>query len=183
MLEAEVLLQLAPAAAVVVAELTLVRLQLGVLELVLLQSRVAGAGEGALVAAEHQALQVARQLGAAHLQRRHALLWVECGWGWEDGEEGRGKTGYRGRGGGGAVRGEKGIERGRMNGRVGQVKRGDDEEERMEQQGREREGGWSDRDEITANKSTVTPPNLVTLYCFFCISIIRGTTQAFSGGS
>lgn len=40
-----------------------------------LQGLVTGACEGAFVAAEHEALQVARQLGAADLQRSHALLW------------------------------------------------------------------------------------------------------------
>lgn len=74
MLDAEVLLQLAAAAAVVVAELALVGLDLGVLLQVQLQRMVAGAGEGALVAAEHQALEVAGELGAADLQGSHALL-------------------------------------------------------------------------------------------------------------
>lgn len=76
------LLQLRVLAAVEVAELALVGLVVsGVLLQVLLQRRVAGAGEGALEAAEHQALQVARQLGAAHLQGCHALL---CGAGGGD---------------------------------------------------------------------------------------------------
>lgn len=74
MLDAEVLLQLVAAAAVVVAELALVGLDLGVLLQVQLQRMVAGAGEGALVAAEHQALEVAGELGAADLQRSHALF-------------------------------------------------------------------------------------------------------------
>lgn len=74
MLNAEVLLQLAAAAAVVVAELALEGLDLGVLLQVQLQRLVAGAREGALVAAEHQALEVAGEFGAVDLQRSHALL-------------------------------------------------------------------------------------------------------------
>lgn len=69
------LLQLPPPCAVVIAELALVGFDLGVLLQVQLQRLVAGAGEGAFVASEHHALQVARQLGAADLQRTHALLW------------------------------------------------------------------------------------------------------------
>lgn len=69
------LLQLPPPCAVEIAELALVGFDLGVLLQVQLQRLVAGAGEGAFVASEHHALQVARQLGAADLQRTHALLW------------------------------------------------------------------------------------------------------------
>lgn len=61
--------------AVVVAELALVGLDLSVLLQVQLQGLVTGAREGAFVATEHEALQVARQLGAADLQRSHTLLW------------------------------------------------------------------------------------------------------------
>lgn len=74
-LEAQVLLQLAPAAAVEVAELALVGLDLVVLLQVELQRVVAGAREGAFMAPEHQALEVVGQLGAADLQRSHALFW------------------------------------------------------------------------------------------------------------
>lgn len=69
------LLQLPPPTAVVIAELALVGFDLGVLLQVQLQRLVAGAGEGAFVASEHHSLKVARQLGAADLQRTHALLW------------------------------------------------------------------------------------------------------------
>lgn len=58
-LKAEMLLQLAPLTAVIIAELALVRLDLGVLLQVLLQGLVTGACEGAFVAAEHQTLKVA----------------------------------------------------------------------------------------------------------------------------
>ena len=68
------LLQLAPSTAVVVAELALVGLDLIVLLQVQLQGLVAGAREGAFVASEHQALKVARQLGAADLKWSHTLL-------------------------------------------------------------------------------------------------------------
>jgi len=69
------LLELAPLAAVVETELALVGFDLGVLLQVQLQGLVAGAREGAFVAPEHEALQVARQLGATDLQWSHALLW------------------------------------------------------------------------------------------------------------
>lgn len=69
------LLQLPPPTTVVIAELALVGFDLGVLLQVLLQRLVAGAREGAFVASEHHSLKVARQLGAADLQRTHTLLW------------------------------------------------------------------------------------------------------------
>lgn len=74
-LQAEMLLQLPPPCAVIIAELALVGFDLGVLLQVQLQRLVAGAGEGAFVASEHHSLKVTRQLGAADLQRTHALLW------------------------------------------------------------------------------------------------------------
>lgn len=74
-LKAQMLLQLAPPTAVIITELALVGFDLSVLLQVQLQRLVAGACEGAFVASEHQALKVARQLGAADLQRTHALLW------------------------------------------------------------------------------------------------------------
>lgn len=73
-LHAEMLLQLAAAAAVVVAELALVGLDLGVLLQVQLKCLVVGAREGAFVAAEHQALEVAGEFGAVDLQWSHSLL-------------------------------------------------------------------------------------------------------------
>lgn len=58
-LKAEMLLELTPLTAVIIAELALVRLDLSVLLQVQLQGLVAGACEGAFVATEHQALKVA----------------------------------------------------------------------------------------------------------------------------
>lgn len=81
------LLQLAPAAAVEVAELALVGLDLIVLLQVELQRVVAGAREGAFVAPEHQALEVAGQLGAADLQRSHAPFW------WKEKQKKKAKVG------------------------------------------------------------------------------------------
>lgn len=75
MLEAQVVLQLTLAVAVVVAELALVGLDLIVLLQVQLQRVVVGAREGAFVAPEHQTLEVAGQFGAADLQRSHTLFW------------------------------------------------------------------------------------------------------------
>ena len=82
-LVSEVFLQLVTLPAVVVTQLALVGFHLVMLGDVQLQALVAGAGEGALVAAEHHARQVARQLGAGHLQGYHTLL---CGGEGEGGE-------------------------------------------------------------------------------------------------
>lgn len=54
-----------------------------------LQGLVTGACEGTFVATEHQALEVSRQLGAADLQRTHALLW------WRKRRERSGLLGWR----------------------------------------------------------------------------------------
>lgn len=74
MLVPQVVLQLLPVLGVVVAELALVRLQLIVFVDVLLQTLVTRACERALVAAEHQTLQVTRQFRARDLQGHHSLL-------------------------------------------------------------------------------------------------------------
>lgn len=74
-LEAEMLLQLAPPTAIIITELALVGFDLSVLLQVQLQGLVTGACECAFVAPEHEALKVSRQLGAADLERTHALLW------------------------------------------------------------------------------------------------------------
>ncbi len=75
MLLVQVDLQLVHEFAVVVAELTLVGLQLLVFLDVLLQVQLAGTGKGAFVTAEDHAFQMTRQLRARHLQWDHALLW------------------------------------------------------------------------------------------------------------
>lgn len=71
----QVVLQSLLVLAVVVAELALVGLYLIMLVDVQLEALVAGAGEGAFVAAEHNALQVAGELGAGDLQRYNAFFW------------------------------------------------------------------------------------------------------------
>lgn len=70
----QVKLELVQEFAVVVAQLTLIGLEFLVFLHVLLEVLLAGTREGAFMTAEHDALQMTRQLGARHLQRHHALL-------------------------------------------------------------------------------------------------------------
>lgn len=76
MLVPKVAVELLRVLGLVVAELALVGLQFVVLLYVLLQALVAGAREGALIAAENHSLQVPGQLGTAHFNGDNPLF---CG--------------------------------------------------------------------------------------------------------
>lgn len=74
MLITQVRLQLTQSSTVKVAQPTLVRPDTVVLQCVSSQIGCAAAGEGALVAAEDDALQVMGEFGSPHLDGNHALL-------------------------------------------------------------------------------------------------------------
>jgi len=76
MLVTQVRLQLAQPSTVEVAQPTLVRPHVVMLQRVSPQVGRAAAGEGALVAAEDDALQVMGEFGSPHLDGNHAL---RCG--------------------------------------------------------------------------------------------------------